>query len=100
MVTRFIAETLLPTRHGNFRLRGYKHSVSRVPVLHGPGRMINFVADSTCLPLYGLTGYGSCVATLQIDGGVTFTEPTAIVSGKVEGQENVSTLPSAAELTA
>lgn len=26
--TRFIAETLLPTRHGRFRLRGYKHSVS------------------------------------------------------------------------
>jgi hypothetical protein len=22
-----IAETMLPTRHGNFRLRGYKHSV-------------------------------------------------------------------------
>jgi hypothetical protein len=33
--TRYIAETLLPTRHGKFRLRGYKHSVSlrtaRVP---------------------------------------------------------------------
>ena len=27
--TCFIAETLLPTRHGNFRLRGYKHSVRR-----------------------------------------------------------------------
>lgn len=26
--TRYIAETLLPTRHGAFRLRGYKHSVS------------------------------------------------------------------------
>lgn len=26
--TKFIAETLLPTRHGIFRLRGYKHSVS------------------------------------------------------------------------
>lgn len=25
--TRYIAETLLPTRHGKFRLRGYKHSV-------------------------------------------------------------------------
>jgi hypothetical protein len=25
--TRFIAETLLPTRYGKFRLRGYKHSV-------------------------------------------------------------------------
>ena len=29
VVTKFIAETLLPTRHGKFRLRGYKHSVSR-----------------------------------------------------------------------
>lgn len=27
VVTKFIAETLLPTRHGRFRLRGYKHSV-------------------------------------------------------------------------
>ncbi|GIL92432.1 hypothetical protein Vretimale_6497 [Volvox reticuliferus] len=50
VITKFIAETLLPTRHGKFRLRGYKHS---------------------------------------IDGGVTFTEPTAIVAGRVEGQENV-----------
>lgn len=31
VATRFIAETLLPTKHGNFRLRGYKHSVSRTP---------------------------------------------------------------------
>ena len=28
--TRFIAETLLPTRHGKFRLRGYKHSVRQL----------------------------------------------------------------------
>lgn len=27
VVTRFIAETLLPTRLGKYRLRGYKHSV-------------------------------------------------------------------------
>jgi hypothetical protein len=27
--TRFIAETLLPTKSGKFRLRGYKHSVRR-----------------------------------------------------------------------
>ncbi|PNH01452.1 Riboflavin biosynthesis protein RibBA, partial [Tetrabaena socialis] len=51
VVTKFIAETLLPTRHGKFRLRGYKHS---------------------------------------IDGGATFTEPTAIVAGVVEGGENVA----------
>ncbi|WIA09928.1 hypothetical protein OEZ85_010142 [Tetradesmus obliquus] len=48
--TRFIAETLLPTRHGNFRLRGYKHS---------------------------------------LDGGITFTEPTAIICGEVEGRSDV-----------
>jgi hypothetical protein len=30
--TRYIAETLLPTRHGKFRLRGYKHSVSATSV--------------------------------------------------------------------
>ncbi len=28
VITKFIAETLLPTKHGKFRLRGYKHSVS------------------------------------------------------------------------
>jgi hypothetical protein len=28
VITKFIAETLLPTKHGNFRVRGYKHSVS------------------------------------------------------------------------
>lgn len=50
MATKFIAETLLPTRHGKFRLRGYKHS---------------------------------------IDGGLTFTEPTAMLVGNVEGKENV-----------
>lgn len=27
VVTKFIAETLLPTRHGKYRVRGYKHSV-------------------------------------------------------------------------
>lgn len=30
IVTKFIAETLLPTRHGKFRVRGYKHSVGGV----------------------------------------------------------------------
>lgn len=29
--TVHIAETMLPTRHGNFRLRGYKHSVRLPP---------------------------------------------------------------------
>lgn len=49
-MTSFVAETLLPTKHGLFRLRGYKHS---------------------------------------LDGGLTFTEPTAIISGSVEGKSDV-----------
>lgn len=28
--TEFVAETLLPTRHGKLRLRGYRHSVGLV----------------------------------------------------------------------
>lgn len=48
--TTFIAETLLPTRTGKYRLRGYKHTV---------------------------------------DGGATYTEPTAIIYGKPEGQSKV-----------
>jgi len=31
-----------------------------------------------------------CHARVQVDGGQTFTEPTAIIAGKVEGRENVS----------
>lgn len=27
VLTKFVAETLLPTKYGKFRLRGYKHSV-------------------------------------------------------------------------
>lgn len=49
--TVYVAETLLPTKHGKLRLRGYKHS---------------------------------------IDGGKTFVEPTAMISGNVAGQENVA----------
>lgn len=33
--TRFIAETMLPTRQGKFRLRGYKHSVSTLSECFG-----------------------------------------------------------------
>jgi hypothetical protein len=87
--TRFIAETLLPTRHGKFRLRGYKHSVGDGSAMQGdlgagrqrgderPRRAI----EAFCLP---------CVIGPQTDGGATFTEPTAIVAGVVEGKENVS----------
>lgn len=81
--TRFIAETLLPTRHGRFRLRGYKHSVRRTGVvLHGCTPLavaISTNAISTNAP----------DAPPQVDGGVTFTEPTAIICGEVEGKADV-----------
>jgi len=48
--TEFVAETLLPTQMGKFRLRGYRHTV---------------------------------------DGGTSFSEPSAIISGQVEGCEDV-----------
>lgn len=48
--TRFIAETLLPTKQGKFRFRGYKHTT---------------------------------------DNGQSYTEPTAIISGQVEGCSEV-----------
>jgi GTP cyclohydrolase II len=48
--TEFVAETLLPTNMGKFRLRGYRHT---------------------------------------IDSGRTFSEPSAIISGAVEGGEDI-----------
>eukprot|EP00890_Picochlorum_soloecismus_P006234 jgi/Picsp_1/6611/NSC_03954-R1_gtp cyclohydrolase ii len=48
--TEFVAETLLPTQQGKFRLRGYRHTV---------------------------------------DGGITFTEPSAVISGEVERRKEV-----------
>jgi GTP cyclohydrolase II len=38
--TRFIAETLLPTRHGAFRLRGYKHTVDGGSTFTEPAAVI------------------------------------------------------------
>ncbi|KAL4443403.1 hypothetical protein ABPG75_011140 [Micractinium tetrahymenae] len=48
--TKFVAETLLPTKLGKFRLRGYRHTV---------------------------------------DGGLTYTEPSVIISGSPEGCADV-----------
>ncbi|KAL4429188.1 hypothetical protein ABPG77_010167 [Micractinium sp. CCAP 211/92] len=49
--TKFVAETLLPTKLGKFRLRGYRHTV---------------------------------------DGGLTYTEPSVIISGSPEGCADVA----------
>jgi len=35
---------------------------------------------------------GGIIHFLQIDGGTTFTEPSAIINGAVEGQEGVRRL--------
>lgn len=76
-ITKFVAETCLPTKTGKYRVRGYRHSVSTA---------------TTGLRLC----YRLCIsarvsmACLQIDGGRTVTEPTCIMTGKPEGRENVS----------
>ncbi|GMH32171.1 hypothetical protein BSKO_00005 [Bryopsis sp. KO-2023] len=49
--TKYIAETLLPTRSGKFRLRGYRHTT---------------------------------------DEWATYTEPTAVISGDVQGKSDVA----------
>ncbi len=42
-----------------------------------------------CVAL-GCTCPPCCAVPTQIDGGLTFTEPTAMLVGNVEGKENVS----------
>lgn len=74
-ITKFVAETCLPTRTGKYRVRAYRHSVGEATlkvVLHNA---------SPQLELFWC---------LQIDGGRTVTEPTCIMTGKPEGKENVS----------
>jgi hypothetical protein len=94
VVTRFIAETLLPTRHGKFRLRGYKHSVS-MRAFASPSKCFSRVySRSQNHPLcwHFITLWAD--AAVQVDGGVTFTEPSAILTGQVNGLEDVSILAS------
>ena len=43
--TEFVAETLLPTTSGKFRLRGYRHSLHLV---RGPASHITFTCDKAC----------------------------------------------------
>lgn len=86
--TRYIAETLLPTRHGAFRLRGYKHSVSSRP--GAPPQWQPSLHHTQCDQHWAGSDFPRYA--LQLDGGTTFTEPTAIICGHVEGQSNVSCL--------
>jgi hypothetical protein len=85
IITRFVAETLLPTRHGNFRVRAYKHSVGP----QGGSRCSQPVKDLS--QHHASSASHPCTQVcLQIDGGLTFTEPTAIIAGEVEGCADVS----------
>ena len=127
--TSFVAETLLPTRRGKFRLRGYLHTVSCGLLLlvcvracvcvcverernGGPtlGGDISH-APTTALSAGATTHLPSPHSpphppppppplppptlphpppTPQLDGGITYTEPSAIISGHPEGGTSVS----------
>lgn len=87
IVTKFIAETLLPTRHGKFRVRGYKHSVRAT---NPRCSWCLVMMEQTRLHHHTTPILQPLCAWSQIDGGKTFTEPTAIMCGRIEGGENVS----------
>lgn len=121
--TKFVAETVLPTAQGKFKLRGYRHTVRASGRLRlGPrGRGLGLGAPGlgpreparsrgqggglTC-PSCGLAAPPrlrfplvrcehpsipvlNAPSCLQVDGGVTFTEPCVIYSGSLEGQTDV-----------
>jgi len=80
VITKFVAETCLPTRTGKYRVRAYTHSVSCS------------VVSNTCRLLLRCSQRMQHITiwSLQIDGGRTFSEPTCIMTGRPEGLENVS----------
>jgi len=90
--TEFVAETLLPTQQGKFRLRGYRHTVgnfswhvttlARCPHFFGRS-MWNEMYAWACVLRF-------CGYDVQVDGGLTFTEPSAVISGEVERRKEVS----------
>jgi hypothetical protein len=86
--TKFVAETLLPTGQGKFRLRGYRHTVRFVSRDCFYSNYRPFISRPPNLKKYPFL---CCLFILQIDGGVTYTEPSAIISGSVEGQSEVRT---------
>ena len=119
--TRFVAETLLPTRLGKFRLRGYLHTVrlnKRKPGLSTASLSFStslakfffscffidaFVSTSPfpSFPLntkkkkkkkklsLSLSLPPSATQLSQVDGGETYSEPSAVMTGSPEGLEDV-----------
>ena len=80
VITKFVAETCLPTRTGKYRVRAYTHSVS-CSIVSNTCRLL--LRCSQCMEHI-------TIWSVQIDGGRTFSEPTCIMTGKPEGLENVS----------
>ena len=78
ITTVYVAETCLPTKSGKYRVRAYRHSVSK----KGSARLLNEQAQAVQIQQNNVW--------LQIDAGRTFTEPTCIMTGKPEGKGNVS----------
>ena len=58
--TEFVAETLLPTVSGKYRLRGYRHTVSHHPITHGMRSMIPSGLSAQSLELDILTIQDIC----------------------------------------
>ena len=80
IITKYVAETCLPTRTGKYRVRAYRHSVDITSLLASrqAWRTSVWHIDPTQKVM------------LQVDGGRSFSEPTCIMTGKPEGKENVS----------
>ena len=98
--TKFVAETLLPTKQGRFRLRGYRHTVrppaflpaSQTASLHYCMRAYPWPAGpppASPTPHHPPSPPGSVLLPLQVDGGRTFTEPSVIIAGEPEGGADV-----------
>lgn len=106
--TKFIAETLLPTGSGKFRLRGYRHTVHLVRPIPSSSILATLHASISASQTARIPRaaarvfYCLCTDTglLQSDGSVTMTEPSAILTGEPEGKEDVSPRGTAKTLSA
>ena len=106
--TEFIAETLLPTLTGKYRLRGYRHTVMSLPSItflfwcipcrQESSRTLLPVACAGLCKEFSLSVLfrglkrADATNTMQFDGGRTYTEPSCIMTGYPEGLENVRIL--------
>lgn len=95
-VTSFHAETKLPTRFGQYRVRAYRHSV-RLALTGTPHCQAALGSDLTAsfvrkVPFVAPDHWRAVNAGLdcpQTDGGNSFTEPMVIMTGRPEGQSEV-----------